>query len=186
MRTFSRRSPNGETIAAQRRPRRTAAQHPPQGRVTGAASSAGRAGGSPLAAFVAGCIAALPELPADSGSRLCLQLYLIGAANAFWHLNDLPATGAIRVLSRLMERHGLPGNETAGLIEALPQLRRDPDARRVLREGEQAMATFLADDDPSLVLRLLEASTVWHRGPVYSDAEGSSAHPAEQSPPPDS
>jgi hypothetical protein len=160
MRKFSRQTPDGRTIAAEPDLRRHVAQPPPR---APAADAAERADGSALVAFVAGSIAALPEQPRDDRARLCLQLFLLGAADAFWRRHDLPVAGATHVLSRLLERHGLPGSETAGLIEALPQLRQDAGARRILRQGDRAMAEYLANHDPNLFLQMQELVQDWRR-----------------------
>ncbi|MCG6943416.1 MAG: hypothetical protein LJE69_19465 [Thiohalocapsa sp.] len=170
MRNFSQQTPDGRTIAADPDLRRHIAQPPPR---APEAAVAERANGSALVAFVAGSIAALPELPAASGSRLCLQLFLIGAADAFWRLQGLPVTSATQVLSRLFERYGLPGNETAGLIEALPQLRCDPSARQILQQGEQAMNDFLGSHDPNLLLLILDLVADWRRQRLCRDAQPS-------------
>lgn len=120
------------------------------------AAAAWRGDGSTLVAFYAGSIAALPEPPADSDARLYLQVFLIGAADSFWRRHGLPPTGAIPVLSELFERYGLPGNETAGLIEVLPQLRGDAITQRILQQGESVMMEFLGSHDPNLLLQVLD------------------------------
>jgi len=160
MARFSQQTPDGRTIAGDPDPRRHIAQPPPR---SPAASAAWRADGSTLVAFVAGSIAALPEPPADSDARLYLQVFLIGAADIFWRRHGLPPAGAVPVLSELFERHGLPGNETAGLIEVLPQLRRDPSAQQILQQGEEAMTEFLDSHDPNLLLQILDLVADWRR-----------------------
>ncbi len=160
MRNFSQQTPDGRTIAADPDLRWHIAQPPPQHPAAGAADSRG---GSDLVAFVAASIAALPELPQDSGSRLCLQVFLIGAGEAFWHLHRLPAAGLTDVLSRLLARYGLPGRETAALIEALPQLRQDRTGRRILRDGAWEMETFLGSHDRNVTLRIQQHLSDWRR-----------------------
>jgi hypothetical protein len=160
MPNFSQQTPDGRTIGGDPDLRRHIAQPPPRSPL---AAAAGRAAGSTLAAFVAGSIAAFPEPPADSDSRLYLQVFLIGAAGTFWRRHGLPPAGAVQVLSELFERHGLPGNETAGLIEVLPQLRRDPSAQQILQQGEEAMTEFLDSHDPNLLLQIPDLVADWRR-----------------------
>ena len=71
MQTHTQQTPDGRTIPADPDPRRHVAQPPPRSTVDVLPK---RARGSALVAFVSGSIAALPQLPADSGPRLCLQL----------------------------------------------------------------------------------------------------------------
>lgn len=160
MPSFSQQTPDGRTIGGDPDPRRHIAQPPPRSPVAAAAS---HAKGSTLVAFVAGTIAALPEPPADSDARLYLQVFLIGAADSFWRRHGLPTAGAVPVLSELFQRHGLPGNETAGLIEVLPQLRCDPSAQHILQQGEEAMTEFLGSHDPNVLLQILELVADWRR-----------------------
>jgi len=160
MRNFSQQTPDDRTIAADPDLRRHIAQPPPQ---QPAARAADRRVGSDLVAFFAASLAALPELPKDSGSRLCLQLFLIGAGEAFWVRHRLPAAGLTPVLSRLLARHGLPDRDTAALTEALPQLRQDRTGGRILNDGARAMEAFLGSHDRNVTLQIQQYVADWRR-----------------------
>lgn len=60
----------------------------------------------------------------------------------------------IHELSRLAARHGLPGTETAALIETLPERQRDAAARLILQQGAHAMEEFLANHDRNVALQM--------------------------------
>lgn len=163
---FSQPTPDGRTIPADPDLGRHIAQPPPR---HPAARAAERAAGSALTAFVAGSIAALPETPRGAGLRLCLKVFLIGAAEAFWRRHRLPAAGMIQVLSRLLERYELPGNDTPALVESLAQLRQDAAAREILEDGARAMAAFLGSHDPNLALQMQERVADWRRNGLCRD-----------------
>jgi hypothetical protein len=173
MTQFSRQTPDGRTIAAEPDLRRHIASPPER---NPAEAVADRRDGSALTLFVAGSIAALPELPKDSGSRLCLQLFFIGAGSAFWHAHSLDTDGFIPVVRRLLERHGLPGSETAALIEALPELREDSSAKYILDQGAQAMLEHMRSHDRNLALRMQQRVSDWRRERICRQGPPRTAH----------
>ena len=160
MELFSQQTPDGRTIAAQPDPGRHVAQPPGTSPYD---AMAGRSNGSTLVAFVSGSIAVLPQLPGETAGRVCLQLFLVGAADRFWARYRLHDGGFLRVVSGLLARHGLPGNETAALIEALPELRQDPGARRIMQQGADELDEWLDSRDNNVVLRLQELMAGWRR-----------------------
>jgi hypothetical protein len=163
---FLQQTPDGRTIAAEPDLRRHVAQPPPRHPATVGIDTGA---GSVLLAFVSSCVAALPELPRASGPRICLQLFLIGAGEAFWAKHRLPVSGITHVLTQLLERHGLSGTETTALIEALPQLRLDLDAVRLLDQGAQAMEAFLINRDNNIALQMQERTAEWRRERLCQD-----------------
>lgn len=95
-------------------------------------------------AFVSGSVAALPKLPMTSASRLCLQLFLLGAANRLWTRAGQGGRGFAPLIAALLDRHGLPGSETIALGEAYPELAQDLRARRMMDAGSASMDEFVA------------------------------------------
>ncbi|MCF7991480.1 MAG: hypothetical protein K9M02_13635 [Thiohalocapsa sp.] len=165
MQRFTQTTPDGRTIPAHPAPGRHVEQPPPR---HGAAEAAPDA----LTAFVAGTIASLPELPDDSGSRLCLQLFLLGAGEELKTRRAIADDiGFASAYSLLLERHGLPGNETLALIEALPELQRDANASRILRQGARTMTEWLGSHDRNSALHAGELLAQWRRESVCRRAD---------------
>mgnify|MGYP001028437398 CR=1 FL=1 len=98
-----------------------------------------------LRAFVTGSIAALLESPKTSACRLCLQLFLLGAANRLWARGGQGGNRSVPVLAALLDRYGLPGSEAIALSATYRELEQDPTARRILHAGAEAMEEFVGD-----------------------------------------
>lgn len=174
MQRFTQPTPDGRTIPADPSPRRHVEHPPDSGPETGSdRAPEHEAAPAAFSTFVAGSIAALPQLPRDSGSRLCLQLFLLGAAESLNSRRQLTdGAGFSRACAALLERHGLPGSETLALIEALPELRRDPQARRIIRQGADAMTEWLGARDRGTALRIGELLAQWQRTAVCRGSGG--------------
>lgn len=64
----------------------------------------------------------------------------------------------------LLGRLGVPPEEAASLVAALPELPEDSFASRALRQGGDTLEAWLASRDPNVPLRLNELIAEWRRG----------------------
>ena len=147
----------------------------PDGRVVRVDGDLGRPVGVPeralrdplireLEPFLQGCASVLSESRGDGRSRLGYLLFALGAVDRFWSVRGLDDARFPPYATGLSQRSGIPADQAATLVAALPRLTEEAFACRALLQGGDALESWLQSRDPNVVLRLTELVAEWRRG----------------------
>jgi hypothetical protein len=115
----------------------------------------------PIRPFVDGCAALLPNDIDPDRVRLGFCLFLIGAADRFWHRKGLDGARFPNVAAAILEQQGIDAAAATTLASVLPQVRETGRGRELILEGAELMDLWLDSRDANCLLQVTDLARAW-------------------------